>query len=310
MGLWDNQIVDLEALGIRFSDLEVDLLTDDEVSGFLVHLHQVLDPSTCCGEPHTVFDPEGQPVMVAEIIEIVGPYYPVDRYDRRGNRDGVEYLHEQMERVHGSVTSEFPWYFGLLDDCGVTDFHTADQAMREDEYYPYPFWTCLPATDLDAAKRLVKASQRRLADSIYPAYWYYSEFEEESEWCCDIMAMWRAVRCNIPLDDEQKVQWRYYLDSFIGKDKQARKDHIGMLLSCYEDLVAAGICKDPRDPPGPEVEFEGLALKPIEAFLQDDPVALGYWHDIRSRMLFMGKRYEALYGTRARHELNRLEDIG
>lgn len=306
MGIWDRQIVDLEALGVRFSDLEVDLLSGNW--GFenarrpkVLHLATLLDPTARYNLSEAMEDEAGNPVLYAEIIELGHPEELVQRGWFQDSKDRMTRLAKVMDEEHGVYEHRFPSYFGVVEEPSG-DLDISNQWYRTESNHPYPFWMCLPVTDEDAARRLVQASEQRIMVTGYAPLLYIISFEEETEGACSVENMWRKVRQGVDIDPQEMRWWAEYLDHMPREERRKRIEH---LVGCMDDLIKFGLAPHPDHPE--DFEWQGLSLRPIEDYLEDDYIALDMWTSILSRTSFMTARIESVMGGEAVREMHQME---
>lgn len=315
MGLWDRQIEDLHALGVRFSDLELRTLEEPPEGMLVLHLHPLWDPRAVDGQIAFMKDENGQDIWKPEILKVLNPNDT--NTHGWGDAKRTTRLWEVMETNYGSVSARYPSYFGIVTESS-SHFDDNVEWMRRDEQHPYPFWTCLPLgweMEIQAAERLIAASERSLNASLYSELTFICEIEQRSEWCITADEEWLLVndpewlkghynRVEFDKENDMRTEaWAEYVDP---------EDMQEILVAAYQALLDAGVIHDPRLTPEEErkIPLKPYRFPPIEDFLDNgDFVAQQMWRSIRSRTEFMHYRMASLFGVEEKHTMQHMEGI-
>lgn len=290
MGLWDHQIADLEAIGLRFSEAELRALEEPAEGLQVLHLQPLWDPDTPEGQVCFVQGPDQGVIYVPEILDLWHPAGPYETY--RGAP-----LWQAMESEHGIMDEGYPFYFATLD-YRHEPVETPLSMYRSDEPKPYPFHGCLPLEsdlEVEAAKRLVNHARVMIHDSVYGELDFLVEVERASDWCLEVSAIWEEVVMGTELPLEVKKTIEQELENH-GDPEMARRS----IVTAFQTLIDEGFVADPRWTPEQEAAYKQVPMKvgPLTDYIPDsDFLARDLYSSITARQRHFQRRWEQMRGT-------------
>lgn len=307
MGFWDSQLGDLEALGMVFTDEEIEVL---ENGGRAVHLRCLpsWDPVYYEQAGGLEKGTDGQVILLPETILAVAPTSLLSENEWGVRDSGPPLVADALEAEYGELWRAWPSAIGSVDQKYTEIYgHGSGDWIRGETTRPYRFWALFPDPGPEILRPIEHAALELLDDSHYWDMAYICQTDYDNMQTGDGIYppyAWAYVYAPDLLGEEEQTE----VESFMAQYGDEDSSEVRIIANVYRQLIDAGMMLPLGEDPitrRNEPELEQFASKidnPAARFWYEGVVA--QYHArvalVRSRMdqshrnvMDLGERYIA-----------------
>ena len=262
MGFWDTGITDLGAMGVNVTQAQRLTL---EQGGEVLTIRGLLSPWWSQGDSSPMCDQEGEVVYVPATLSACEPYA---RMRPDWSRDHA-IVREFMDTEYGSDWRTWPSYVGELDEA-------IEQRWWNDTLTYVRVWDGIPIMndmDADAVKRIYRAAQNRLNNSVYYELVDLYEFENSGEYSIDDI---------LPLVDLYKEENKEAFDEMVEDITDLDPDYVHRIVAAVKSLTEGNYVYFGPAAPDHRV-MKDCEFASMDHYLVGDYEALAMWRRLVSR---------------------------